>query len=231
MTQRGEAGEPGSAGAEVEQGAEESAPTGAEAAAVVAEIRKRRIRRESAPEKGGEARIPEGHSPPVPDSATTSLLLQALSAGRPQSQKFGMVIIPEDGWPTCEEFGTAEALVARIRELLGQSCFLFPFLGTRLGITEGVNRFLTTPFGAIPLFEIPDPTETPEVATGWVGEEPLEEFVGALAPADGESPAIVSSEASLDAPVEESAFQEDDSTDSEAPAVLEGDGTPVFEDG
>lgn len=111
--------------------------------------------------------MPPGH---IHDPAVSSLLAQTLNNQRTQAQKFLLVELPEDDWPRLHEFETIEQLLTGIKERLGSNCHLFPFLGHKLAITQGPNRFLITPYGPLPLFDIPEPDNVDEAEYGWVGE-------------------------------------------------------------
>lgn len=151
------------------------------------------------------------------DPATVSMLMQLLNQQRQTAQKFYMVVLPDDGWPSVEEFNTVVELVDNIKQRLGQAVYLFPFLGQRLIITKGEHKFLQTPLGALPLFDIPDPTNTDETTYGWVGDE--EECPQVEEP---EIPAAEEvSESPQDQPVAETV------TSGDAPSGSESD-TPVF---
>jgi len=102
--------------------------------------------------------------------AAETLITQVVNMQRTAGQKFYLLILPDDGWPSCEPFDDVKELVRRITELLGTPNCLFPFLGHLFSITEGPYRFLHTPMGALPLFTIPDPTRTDSTRFGWVGE-------------------------------------------------------------
>ena len=105
----------------------------------------------------------------VPGPAMTSLVTHALNSARPASQKFTLMVLPEDGWPAFEDFEDVGLLVGRIKQLVGTQCCLFAFLGHRLDITAGPHRFLQTPMGALPLFDIPAAGSAPSAQFGWVG--------------------------------------------------------------
>lgn len=111
--------------------------------------------------------MPSGH---VHDPAVSSLLAQTLNNQRTQAQKFLLVELPEDDWPRLHEYETIEQLLEGIKTRLGQNCHLFPFLGHKLAITQGPNRFLITPYGPLPLFDIPEPDQVDEAEYGWVGQ-------------------------------------------------------------
>lgn len=110
---------------------------------------------------------------PVPqefDAATDSLLRATLNANRRVHQSFHVLVIPEDNWPRVEPFDDIDATIARVKSLLGTNCHLFVFMGQRLTITKGPNRFLQTPYGSLPLFDIPAPDAVDAEDHGWVGE-------------------------------------------------------------
>jgi len=152
------------------------------------------------------------------DAATASLVSQVLNANRQVGQKFLLLVLPEDDWPRCEEFDVVTHLVDRIKELLGECCHLFPFLGMSLAITEGPNRFLQTPFGALPLFDLPDPSTVDATQFGWVGPEiDRPQAPGAQLDEDDDEPPT-STPGSEQAPQPEAPPEE---------AIAEGD-TPMF---
>jgi len=104
----------------------------------------------------------------IPPAAQT-LLAALLNQQRQTDQMYHLVVIPEDDWPRVEAFECVTELITVVRELLGTSCHLFPFLGQRLIVTRGPNRFLRTPLGALPLFEIPEGDSLDDEEFGWVG--------------------------------------------------------------
>lgn len=110
-----------------------------------------------------------GMSQGIADPAVASLLKQTLNNQRTQAQKFLLLVLPEDDWPRLHEYEDVNQLITAIKELLGTNCHIFPFLGHKLGITEGPNRFLITPYGPLPLFDIPEPDQIGEAEYGWVG--------------------------------------------------------------
>lgn len=103
--------------------------------------------------------------------AISALVAQTLNAQRPNSQHFHLIVLFEDRWPEHEEFQDVNVMVTRIRELLGQPCCVFPFLGHFMPITDGQHKFMQTPTGAIPLFDIPDSKTVSKAKFGWVGGE------------------------------------------------------------
>ena len=107
---------------------------------------------------------------PTDDPALASLLIQALGLQRKVAQKFHLLVLPEDGWPTCEEFDEVQQLLDRIKGFIDQPVCLFAFMGHRLAITAGPHRYLHTPMGPLPLFDIPKPEQAAQAEYGWVGK-------------------------------------------------------------
>ena len=103
--------------------------------------------------------------------AMLSMMMQTLNNQRPAAQKFHLMVLPEAGWPTFEEYDDVTQLIARIKEMIGQPFCLFAFLGFRLPITNGPLRYLHTPMGALPLFDIPNADSAPTAEFGWVGPD------------------------------------------------------------
>lgn len=106
--------------------------------------------------------------------AAQGLVRELVNKNRMADQQFHLVVIPEDGSPRRETLETVEALVARMQELMGTDAYLFPFMGNHLKITKGPHRYLETPYGALPLFVVPDPTEAEYEEDGFVGAERVE---------------------------------------------------------
>lgn len=98
-------------------------------------------------------------------------MTQTLNAQRPAAQQFTLMVLPEDGWPAFEDFDDVNLLIARIKALLGTPVCLYAFLGTKLSITAGPHRFLQTPMGSLPLFDIPVAETVPAAQYGWVGPD------------------------------------------------------------
>ncbi len=101
--------------------------------------------------------------------AVQTLISTILNQTRAVDQRYHLVVLPEDDWPRTEEFDDVKDMIARVRELLDTPCHLFPFLGTKLAITKGPNRFLRTPLGALPLFDIPAEGQMDDEDHGWMG--------------------------------------------------------------
>ena len=131
-----------------------------------------------APPAQPPAQPPPAHSPsfemppgalPVDNPALTSLLTQVFNSQRQTGQRFILMVLPEDDWPRSEEFLEVQQLVDRVKELLGTPVHLYAFMGHRLQITKGPNRYLQTPIGALPLFDIPAGDTAEEEDHGWMG--------------------------------------------------------------
>jgi len=160
----------------------------------------------------------------VDNPALTTLLTQVFNSQRQTGQKFILLVMPEDDWPRTEEFLDVQQLVNRIKELDGQPVHLYAFMGHRLQITKGPNRYLQTPIGALPLFDIPAGDTAEEEDHGWVGpsmdkpEAPTAEQVedaDALDEVEESNPELVTIPAIA-------------AQAGETPAAAEGD-TPMFD--
>jgi hypothetical protein len=116
---------------------------------------------------------PGGMHIPPSQPGVVDLFMRVVDAQRQATQRFCLLIVPEDNYPRFEEFDTVAALVTAIRSYADTDFHLFPFLGTRLPITKGPFRFLRTPFGGnIPLFDMID-ENAPEEEHGWMGKTAL----------------------------------------------------------
>ncbi len=121
-------------------------------------------------------------APPVPAmpvadthlAPVQELVRQLMNSQVSQLQKFYLVIIPEDGLPRIEPFDELSALQSRIIALLGTEVALYPFLGSWLGISAGPWRYLITPWGNLPLFNVPAPGDVRPDESGWVGTKEQE---------------------------------------------------------
>lgn len=108
-------------------------------------------------------------SPTMGNPTVQALVMQLFNQSKLPGQKFHMVVLPEDAWPSVETFDTIEDLIKAIKERLGTPCHVFPFIGQVMGITAGPNHHLRTPYGMLPLFDIPTEDEAEEVQYGWIG--------------------------------------------------------------
>lgn len=112
------------------------------------------------------------------DGALGSLMSAVLNQKRDVNTKFHMLLIPEAAPPVTHVFDSVEELRAAIRGHLGTSTYVFCFLGHALRITKGPFHFLQTPYGAVPLHDIPTPTDQESLTDGWVGPElPITEYI------------------------------------------------------
>ena len=110
------------------------------------------------------------------DGAVGSLMSAVLNQQRAVGMKFHMLLVPELTAPTIQTFDRVEDLRSAIQENLGTSAYVYCFMGHVLRITKGPFRFLQTPYGAIPLHDVPTP-DAQETDDGWMGQElPLTEF-------------------------------------------------------
>jgi hypothetical protein len=101
--------------------------------------------------------------------ALSTLVEQVLAANRMAGQKFYVVVVPEDALPRVESFDDVNSLMTALKRFLNTENSVFPILGTFMPITEGPYRFLMTPFGALPLFNMPTPDTMVADAHGWMG--------------------------------------------------------------
>ncbi len=114
----------------------------------------------------------------VLDGALGSLMSAVLNQKRDVDTKFHMLLIPEAAAPAMHAFDSVEELRTAIKGHLGTSTYIFCFLGHALRITKGPFHFLQTPYGAVPLHDIPAPTDQESLTDGWVGPElPITEFI------------------------------------------------------
>jgi hypothetical protein len=119
------------------------------------------------------------------DGALGSLMSAVLNQKRDVDSKFYMLLIPESAPPVTHAFDAVEELRTAIKGHLGTSTYIFCFLGHALKITKGPFHFLQTPYGAVPLHDIPAPTEQDSLTDGWVGPElPITEFIRQSVAAD-----------------------------------------------
>ena len=86
-------------------------------------------------------------------------------------QQYHLVVLPEDDHTQLESFSRIEELAGRIRDLIRQAAAveLRPFMGTYLPITKGPHRFLITPLGPIPLFDVPTADSLQIEEHGYIG--------------------------------------------------------------
>lgn len=138
---------------------------------------------------------------------------RVVNAQRLAAQYFYLVLLPEDGHPQREQFDNVEDMITRIRALIDETAevSIFPFMGNFLPITQGPNRFLVTPYGSLPLFQMPDPEALQLEEHGYVG--PVE--VDLSIPETVAAPAQVQShDEETAAPVEVPEGTDDDEQDT-----------------
>lgn len=82
--------------------------------------------------------------------------------------KFYAAILHADGEYNVEEFETVEELSARLKELVDKDVSVFNFAGAQLKISKPPFRHLLTPWGAHPLFDVPEDALEPD-DTGYLG--------------------------------------------------------------
>jgi len=115
-------------------------------------------------------------APPWADNAVGSLLTAVLNQRRDIGSKFHMLLIPETDLPSLQSFDTIDELKAAIKEKLDMSVHVYCFMGHSLRVTKGPFHFLQTPYGAVPLHDIPSPDDA-DVIDGWMGTEtPVTEY-------------------------------------------------------
>jgi hypothetical protein len=125
------------------------------------------------------ARVDQVSSPAqaaaVPNSVQMDLLRRAVDTQRPNGYAFQLVVIPEDDFPSVEQYITIEEMIARIKSLIGKNVYLFPGVGQTYTITKGRLRYLQTPLGSFPLFDMDAPQSPVASLTGWMGDPMTEE--------------------------------------------------------
>lgn len=99
---------------------------------------------------------PEPPSTPTPDdTAIVSMLSRLINTQRAHGQKFMLFYTTSIGDAGVHEFDNIDDLVSKIREYEGEDVTLFPVMGWRMRISKPPMRYLLTPFGNLPLFEMP----------------------------------------------------------------------------
>jgi hypothetical protein len=82
------------------------------------------------------------------------------------------VILNSDGDITVESFSTVQELAVRLKALIDRDVSVFPFVGQRLFISKPPMRYLMTPDGNVPLFDINAEQLEPD-DTGYLGIDPI----------------------------------------------------------
>lgn len=85
--------------------------------------------------------------------------------------KFYAVMLHSDGRFLTEEFDDVDALTTRLKTLIDQDVSVSCFMGARLPISKPPFRHLLTPWGARPLFDVPETLEPDD--SGYLGVDPI----------------------------------------------------------
>ena len=85
--------------------------------------------------------------------------------------KYYAAVLQADGTYSTETFDTVEALANRLKELAGKDASVFTFAGAQLAISKPPFRHLLTPWGNLPLFDLPEQLEPDE--TGYLGADAI----------------------------------------------------------
>jgi len=142
-------------------------------------------------------------------SVVQDVVRELVNSRRLASQAFYLVILPEDDFPEIVQFDRVDDLLTRIKSLLDKEVSLFPFMGNHMPITAGANRFLITPYGALPLFDIPDPTTAAVAEHGYVGPPDPSLSIPKTEQPEGQLPKVLAVESA-----EPAAPDEDDEDDT-----------------
>jgi hypothetical protein len=86
--------------------------------------------------------------------------------------RYYAVILSAAGEFKVEEFDTLENITARLKELVNKDVSVFSFVGVRLNISKPPLRYLLTPWGNKPLFDISEDSLEPD-DTGYLGIDPV----------------------------------------------------------
>jgi hypothetical protein len=81
------------------------------------------------------------------------------------------VVLRADGELGVETFETRDELVTRLKELIDRDVTVFSFAGRQLKVSKPPFRHLLTPWGNLPLFDIPKDNFEPD-DTGYLGIDP-----------------------------------------------------------
>lgn len=83
-----------------------------------------------------------------------------------------VVILNTDGDITVESFTNVQDLAIRLKALIDRDVSVFPFVGQRLFISKPPMRYLMTPDGNVPLFDINAAQLEPD-DNGYLGIDPI----------------------------------------------------------
>jgi len=86
-------------------------------------------------------------------------------------QYYAVILSPEGDFKV-EEFDALEKLTARLKELVNRDVSVFSFAGVRLNISKPPLRYLLTPWGNMPLFDMSTDNLEPD-ETGYLGVDPV----------------------------------------------------------
>lgn len=102
------------------------------------------------------------------------LTQQLLNSHAMQGFAFYLATQPEDGLLRVEQFDTIEKLQQALIAAIGTEAAVVPFMGHHLKVSKGPWRYLVTPFGNLPLFNVPGPGEIEVDDSGWLGKQSQE---------------------------------------------------------
>lgn len=91
----------------------------------------------------------------------------------PRANKFYAAVLQTTGEYVVHEFEQLSALVAFLRDLVDHDASVFCFSGVQLKISKPPFRYLITPDGPQPLFELPSSQELEADDTGYLGVDPV----------------------------------------------------------
>lgn len=87
--------------------------------------------------------------------------------------KFYASVLQPTGEYTVHDFGTMPELLTFVRGLVDRDTSVFCFAGTQLKISKPPMRYLLTPWGHQPLFDLPNPDALEPDDTGYLGVDPV----------------------------------------------------------
>jgi hypothetical protein len=108
------------------------------------------------------------------------LLVQSVNNIKRPNEAFWLVVCHEGDRPEIRDFTDLDSLIAAIKSYDGQDVCVFPLLGFKMGISKPPMRHLITPFGHIPLFDLPDIDDLEE-DDGFMGTRAVVQDIPAVA--------------------------------------------------